>query len=59
VDAARDGLEAVAKLDANAYDVVVLDRDLPKIHGDTLCQIITERDDRAMVLMRGMTRRRG
>jgi DNA-binding response OmpR family regulator len=51
VDAARDGLEAVTKLDANAYDVVVLDRDLPKIHGDTLCQIITERDDRAMVLM--------
>jgi DNA-binding response OmpR family regulator len=51
VDAARDGLEAVAKLDANAYDVVVLDRDLPKIHGDALCQIITERDDRAMVLM--------
>jgi DNA-binding response OmpR family regulator len=51
VDAARDGLEAVAKLDASAYDVVVLDRDLPKIHGDALCQIITERDDRAMVLM--------
>ena len=51
VDAARDGLEAAAKLDANAYDVVVLDRDLPSIHGDTLCQIITERDDRAMVLM--------
>jgi DNA-binding response OmpR family regulator len=31
--------------------VVVLDRDLPGIHGDTLCQMITERDDRAMVLM--------
>jgi DNA-binding response OmpR family regulator len=51
VDAARDGLEAAAKLDANAYDVVVLDRDLPKIHGDELCRIITERDDRVMVLM--------
>jgi DNA-binding response OmpR family regulator len=51
VDAAGDGLEAMAKLDANAYDVVVLDRDLPKIHGDTLCQVITERDDRVMVLM--------
>jgi DNA-binding response OmpR family regulator len=51
VDAARDGLEAAAKLDANAYDVVVLDRDLPGIHGDTLCQMITERDDRVMVLM--------
>ena len=51
VDAARDGLEAAAKLELNAYDVVVLDRDLPGIHGDTLCQMITERDDRVMVLM--------
>ena len=51
VDAARDGLEAAAKLDANAYDVVVLDRDLPGIHGNVLCQMITERDDRVMVLM--------
>ena len=51
VDLAHDGLAAAARLDLNAYDVVVLDRDLPGIHGDTLCQMITERDDRAMVLM--------
>ncbi|MFI9756665.1 response regulator transcription factor [Streptomyces sp. NPDC051963] len=51
VDVALDGLAAAAKLDRNTYDVVVLDRDLPGIHGDTLCQMITERDDRAMVLM--------
>jgi DNA-binding response OmpR family regulator len=51
VDVAHDGLEAAAKLDLNAYDVVVLDRDLPGIHGDILCQMITERDDRVMVLM--------
>ena len=51
VDAAHDGLEAAAKLDVNSYDVVVLDRDLPGIHGDTLCQMITERDHRVMVLM--------
>jgi DNA-binding response OmpR family regulator len=51
VDAAHDGLEAAAKLELNAYNVVVLDRDLPGIHGDTLCQMITERDDRVMVLM--------
>ena len=50
-DAAHDGLEAAAKLDVNAYDVVVLDRDLLGIHGDTLCQMITEHDDRVMVLM--------
>jgi DNA-binding response OmpR family regulator len=51
VDLAYDGIEAAAKLDGTAYDVVVLDRDLPGIHGDTLCQMITERDDRVMVLM--------
>jgi DNA-binding response OmpR family regulator len=51
VDAAHDGLEAAAKLDLNPYDVVVLDRDLPGIHGDALCQMITDREQRAMVLM--------
>lgn len=51
VDAAHDGLEAAAKLDLNVYDVVVLDRDLPGIHGDTLCEMIAERHDRVMVLM--------
>jgi DNA-binding response OmpR family regulator len=51
VDVVHDGLNAVAKLELTAYDVVLLDRDLPGIHGDILCQMITERDDRAMVLM--------
>jgi DNA-binding response OmpR family regulator len=51
VDVALDGLSAAAKLDINSYDVVVLDRDLPGIHGDTLCQMITARDNRVMVLM--------
>jgi DNA-binding response OmpR family regulator len=51
VDAAHDGLAAAAKIDLNSYDVVVLDRDLPGIHGDALCQMITDRHDRAMVLM--------
>ncbi|MEU9111336.1 response regulator [Streptomyces sp. NPDC048483] len=51
VDIAYDGLDAAAKRDQNAYDVVVLDRDLTGIHGDALCQMITERHDRVMVLM--------
>jgi DNA-binding response OmpR family regulator len=50
-DVAYDGLQAVAKLDLNAYDVVVLDRDLPGVHGDTICRVITERENPAMVLM--------
>ncbi|MGW4999674.1 response regulator transcription factor [Streptomyces hydrogenans] len=51
VDVAHDGLAAAERLDLNAYDVVLLDRDLPGIHGDALCQMITERDERPMVLM--------
>jgi len=51
VDVAHDGLAAAAKLAVTSYDVVVLDRDLPGIHGDTLCQMITAREDRVMILM--------
>lgn len=51
VDIAYDGTEAAGKLNVNPYDVVVLDRDLPGIHGDTLCQMISESDKPAMILM--------
>jgi DNA-binding response OmpR family regulator len=51
VDVAYDGLQAATKLDVNTYDVVVLDRDLPGVHGDTICRMITERENPAMVLM--------
>jgi DNA-binding response OmpR family regulator len=51
VDVAYDGLQAAAKLDLNSYDVVVLDRDLPGVHGDTVCRMLTERENPAMVLM--------
>jgi DNA-binding response OmpR family regulator len=51
VDVAYDGVAAASKIDLNAYDVVVLDRDLPGIHGDTLCRMITEGDNSVMVLM--------
>lgn len=51
VDVVYDGLEAARKLDLTAYDVVVLDRDLPGLTGDTVCQIITDHENPAMVLM--------
>ena len=51
VDVAYDGLEAIAKVNVNPYDVVLLDRDLPGIHGDELCQMITGTDDPPMILM--------
>lgn len=51
VDIAYDGVEAAAKINLNLYDVVVLDRDLPGIHGDTLCRMIADSADPAMILM--------
>ena len=51
VDVAYDGHEAASKLDLHPYDVVVLDRDLPGIHGDTLCRMIATSADPAMILM--------
>jgi DNA-binding response OmpR family regulator len=51
VDVAYTGLDAATKLDVNSYEIVVLDRDLPGIHGDTLCKMITDSDDPAMVLI--------
>ncbi|KOX17805.1 transcriptional regulator [Saccharothrix sp. NRRL B-16348] len=38
VDIALDGGAALEKVDLAPYDVVVLDRDLPVVHGDTVCR---------------------
>jgi DNA-binding response OmpR family regulator len=51
VDVSYDGLDAVSKVEINRYDVVVLDRDLPGLHGDALCRIISECEEPAMILM--------
>lgn len=51
VDIAYDGRAAAAKLDLTPYQVVVLDRDLPGLHGDTLCRMIADSGHPAMVLM--------
>jgi DNA-binding response OmpR family regulator len=51
VDVAYDGHEAASKIHVSPYDVVLLDRDLPGIHGDQLCQIITQSQDPPMILM--------
>lgn len=51
VDVAYDGNEAATRLNINRYDVVVLDRDIPGIHGDQLCKMITAGQDAPMVLM--------
>ena len=51
VDAAADGDEALLKADTNSYDVIVLDRDLPVIHGDDVCRELASRDHAARILM--------
>ena len=38
VDVVLDGADALAHLAVTRYDVVVLDRDLPGVHGDDLCR---------------------
>jgi DNA-binding response OmpR family regulator len=38
VDLAFDGREALVKTSLTTYDVVVLDRDLPVVHGDEVCR---------------------
>src|ERR1700689_5129500 len=40
VDLAFDGVDALAHLVVNRYDVVLLDRDLPGVHGDEVCRTL-------------------
>ena len=40
VDISLDGADAMAKLAVSDYDVVVLDRDLPEVHGDEVCRAL-------------------
>ncbi len=51
VDLSYDGTDALSKIAVNRYDVVVLDRDLPGVHGDAVCREIVEDDEGPMVLM--------
>jgi len=51
VDLACDGQEAVEKAGITSYDVVVLDRDLPRLHGDEVCRVLVDRDGNERILM--------
>ena len=51
VDVALDGDAALRCSSVHDYDVVVLDRDLPEVHGDRVCTTLVERGTRARVLM--------
>src|SRR5580692_6126492 len=51
VDVALDGDEALEHLAVNRYDVVVLDRDLPGVHGDDVCRALVADRSASRVLM--------
>ncbi|GII00513.1 transcriptional regulatory protein CutR [Planobispora takensis] len=51
VDVVLDGAVALERTSANHYDVVVLDRDLPGLHGDEVCRALAGSGHPARVLM--------
>ncbi|MDG4778105.1 response regulator transcription factor [Micromonospora sp. WMMD961] len=51
VDVAYDGDAALERLGVNEYAVVVLDRDLPVVHGDDVCRAIVDAGGETRVLM--------
>jgi two-component system, OmpR family, response regulator VanR len=50
-DIAPDGEAAMYAVAHTAYDIVLLDRDLPRMHGDDVCRALVERPDRPAILM--------
>ncbi|MGB3443559.1 MAG: response regulator transcription factor [Actinophytocola sp.] len=51
VDVCYDGDAAAERVVTNTYDVVVLDRDLPKLHGDDVCRQIIAAGRETRVIM--------
>jgi DNA-binding response OmpR family regulator len=51
VDVVHDGGAALERTALLEYDVVLLDRDLPVVHGDDVCRSLTGRAARTRVLM--------
>src|SRR5262245_29757543 len=51
VDVAADGASAIESATLTNYDVVVLDRDLPVVHGDAVCASLVGGPSTARILM--------
>jgi DNA-binding response OmpR family regulator len=51
VDVALDGDDALDLLAGGQYDVVVLDRDLPGVHGDDICRTLVAGRSASRILM--------
>jgi len=50
VDVAGDGAAALSQAGLTAYDVIVLDRDLPVVHGDRVCRTLAGGGARILML---------
>jgi DNA-binding response OmpR family regulator len=50
-DVAYEGSAGIVKAQMNSYDVVILDRDLPKVHGDAVCAMLAGSGSVARILM--------
>jgi DNA-binding response OmpR family regulator len=50
VDAVHDGVAALDAAAQTAYDVIVLDRDLPAVHGDRVCRTLAGGGPRILML---------
>ena len=50
-DVAYDGASGLEKALLNLYDVGVVDRDLPKVHGDAVCAALVGAGSEARILM--------
>jgi len=50
VDVVHDGAAALALAAKTAYDVIVLDRDLPVVHGDRVCRELAGSGPRILML---------
>jgi DNA-binding response OmpR family regulator len=51
VDVVYDGGAALERIGVHDYDLVVLDRDLPVVHGDDVCRALAESNPDVRVLM--------
>jgi DNA-binding response OmpR family regulator len=51
VDVVFDGGDALAHAAATPYDVVVLDRDIPVVHGDEVCRRLVAGGNESRILM--------
>ncbi len=51
VDVTFDGEAALERATVNRYDVLVLDRDLPRLHGDEVCRQLIGAPDSPRILM--------